>query len=266
MSLDHAGEAADRAVPTYNATGVTLGAHKFGEAARVATFFTRERGKVEATARGVGKPGSKLAAAVEPFTLSRLQFAEGRDLDKLTQAEVVEGFLALRDDMRRYAYAATLLELTDLTTEPRQPVPGLFEGLVAALQALAAGTDPEMVFWAFTLRLLETQGSAPVTECCVHCGGKVTAEVCHLPADGGFVCRECSPRSNGRVQVSGGAVGALRGLTALPFDRLERLSLDADVRREVGRVIRAHLSYHVTDELRSLKFLDKVTRSTPGAR
>lgn len=249
-------------MPTYNATGVALGAHKFGDAGRVVTFFTRERGKVEATARGIGKPGSKLAAAVEPFTLSRLRFVEGRDLDKLTQAEVLEAYLPLRNNMRRYAYAATLLELTALTTEPGQAVPDLFAALVAALAALSGAADPEVIFWAYTLRLLQAQGNAPEIECCVHCGGKMTAQVCHLPAEGGFVCRECSPQSNGRIQVSGAAVGALRGLVTLPFDRLDRLSLSEGVRREVGRIIRGHLSYHVTEELRSLKFLDKLTRPT----
>lgn len=249
-------------MPTYNATGITLGAHKYGDAARVVTFFTRERGKVEATARGIGKPGSKLAAAVEPFTLSRLQFAEGRNLDRLTQAEVVEGYVALRQDIRRYAYGAALLELTALTTEPGQAVPDLFEALVAALAALVGATDLELIFWAYTLRLLQTQGNAPETEHCVHCGGKIAGQVCHLPVEGGFVCRECSPQSDGRVEVSGAAVGALRGLTTLPFDRLDRLSLGHSARREVSRIIRAHLSCHVGGELRSLAFLDKVIRAT----
>ncbi|NPV46032.1 MAG: DNA repair protein RecO [Armatimonadetes bacterium] len=248
-------------MPTYNATGITLGAHKYGDAARVVTFFTRERGKVEATARGIGKPGSKLAAAVEPFTLSRLQFAEGRDLDRLTQAEVLQGYVPLRQDMRRYAYGAALLELTALTTEPGQAVPDLFEALVAALAALAGATDLELIFWAYTLRLLQTQGNAPEIEHCVHCGARITGQVWHLAVEGGFVCRDCSPQSNGRAQVSGAAVGALRGLVTLPFDRLDRLSLSQGVRREVGRVIRAHLSYHVSGELRSLAFLDKVSRA-----
>lgn len=248
-------------MPTYNATGICLGAHAFGDAARVVTFFTRERGKVEAVARGIGKPGSKLTAAVEPFALSRLQFAEGRDLDRLTQAEVLEGYLPLRQDMGRYAYGATLLELTALTTEPGQAVAELFEALLAALAALVAAADPELVFWAYTLRLLQTQGNAPETDCCVHCGGRITGPVYHIPAEGGFVCGECSPPNSGRVAVSGAAVGALRGLVTLPFARLDRLSLKAGVRREVGRVIRAHLSYHVSGELRSLAFLDQVTRA-----
>lgn len=252
-------------MPTYTVTGLALGAHKYGEAARVVTFLTRERGKVEATARGIGKPGSKLAAAVEPFTLAVLHLAEGKGLHRLSQAEVIEAFVSLRQDMRRYAYGATLLELTDLTCEPGEPLPGLFDDLVRGLQALVVETDPELVFWAFTLRLLGHLGSAPVLDACLECGGPLGAAVGHLPAEGGFVCRDCAPQAGGRLQVSGGALASLRALADWPWERLSRLGLSPDARREVNRVIRAHLAFHVTEELRSLKFLDQVTRHTPTA-
>lgn len=245
---------------TYTATGVALSVHKFGDTGRVVTFFTRERGKVEASARGIGKPGSKLAAAVEPFTVSRLQLLAGRDLDKLTQAEVVEAFLPLRSDLTRYAYGAALLELTDLTTEPGQAVPGLFEELVAGLAALVTGEEPERLFWAFALRLLGSEGSAPVTEGCVHCGGKLTSRVCYLPGEGGFACSECRPAGEGQLVVSGATVGALHALTRLPLERIERLVMTPEVRRDVNRIVRTHLAHHGAGELRSLKFLDKLNR------
>ncbi len=76
-------------MPTFKATGICLIVRKYRGTERIATFFTRERGKVEAVAKGVGKPGSSLAAVVEPLALSRLFFAEGRNLDRLTQAQVV---------------------------------------------------------------------------------------------------------------------------------------------------------------------------------
>ena len=91
---------------SYSATGVTLSVHKYKGTQRIAAFFTLERGKVEATVSGVGKPGSKLAPAVEPLTLSRLYFAEGRSLDRLTQCEVVDSFYDLRKELMRLAWAA----------------------------------------------------------------------------------------------------------------------------------------------------------------
>ena len=41
-------------MPTYTATGITLLARKFRGSQRVVTFFTREQGKVEAVAAGIG--------------------------------------------------------------------------------------------------------------------------------------------------------------------------------------------------------------------
>lgn len=245
---------------TYNATGIALAVHKYGDTGRVATFFTRERGKVEAAASGIGKPGSKLAAAVEPFTVSRLMFAEGRNMDRLSQAEVVEAFYALRQDLERLAYASYLLELIDLTTEPQEPLPQVFDDLLAALQAIAAGGDADLIALAFTLRLLAAQGTAPELQVCLECGQPLAGAVGYAPVQGGFVCQHCSPGSGGRMAVSGAALGALRGLLTLPLERLGRLVLKAEVRRELSQVVRAHTDYHVGEQMKSRKFLDKLRR------
>ncbi|MBU0606455.1 MAG: DNA repair protein RecO [Armatimonadetes bacterium] len=246
---------------TYNATGITLAVHKYGDTGRVATFLTGEWGKVEAVARGVGKTGSKLAAAVEPLTVSRLQFAQGRGLDRLAQAEVVEAYLPLRHDLQRLACGSLLLELTDLTTEPGEAVPGLLEDLTAALDAIVAGDDPELLTQAFTLRLFAKQGMAPELQECLSCGAALEGEGGYIPAQGGFVCRRCTPATQGRLTASGQALGALRTLLTMPLSHLRRLNLSPGVRREMSRVLQAHTDYHVGEQLKSRKFLDKLSRS-----
>lgn len=246
---------------SYGATGITLQARKYGDGGRVVCFYTAERGKVEAVARGIGKPGSKLAAACEPFTLSRLLLAEGRELHRLSQVEVVEAYLPLRADLIRYAYAAVLLELVQLTTEVGEPVAGLFADLQAGLAALAAGDDPEPVLWAFSLRLLSAHGTALEAACCVECGDKLGSQACYVPLQGGFICPHCSPQSAGRLQVGGACLAALSGLQQMPLDRLKRLRLEGATRREIGRVIRTHTQHYIGDRLRSLAFLDQMTRA-----
>jgi recombinational DNA repair protein (RecF pathway) len=41
-------------------------------------------------------------------------------------------------------------------------------------------------------------------------------------------------------------------------DRLSRLNLKPEVRRQVSQVVRAHVDYHVGETLKSRKFLDKL--------
>jgi len=245
---------------TYNATGIALAVHKYGDTGRVATFLTAECGKVEAVARGVGKPGSKLAAAVEPLTVSKLQFATGKGLERLAQAEVVEAFLPLRHDLQRLAHASYLLELSDLLIEPGEPVPGLLEDLIAALNAIVAGDDAELLAQAFTIRLFERLGMAPELRECLECGSPLEGEAGYIPAHGGFACRQCTPGTQGRLTVSGQALGALRTLLTMPLSHLKRLSLTPGVRREMARVIQAHTDYHGGEQMKSRKFLDKLGR------
>lgn len=248
-------------MPTYNVTGITLSVHKYGDTGRVASFFTRERGKVEAAASGVGKPGSKLAAAVEPLTVSRLMLAEGKTMDRLSQAEVIEAFYPLRHDLERLAYASYLLELTDLTTEVGEALPEVYDDLLACLHAIVGGGDADLVSLAFTLRLLQAHGSAPELQVCLECGAALAGETVYTPTQGGFVCRGCAPESGGRLRVGGATLGALRGLLTIPPDRLQRLALPPEVRRQLAQVIRTHTDYHVGEQLKSRKFLDKLRRA-----
>lgn len=246
---------------TCNVTAITLGARKYGDARRIITFFTRERGKMEATAQGIGKPGSKLAAAVEPFTVSRLMLAETRSLHRLSQAEVLEAFLPLRSDMTRYGYASHLLELVSVSTESGDPLPELFEDLREALRLLVAGTDEELLLWAFTLRLLHHHGSAFDPETCVECSGQLAGQCTYTPGTGGFLCCRCAPHPEGRMPLEPATVAAVRSLRSLPLDRVGRIALRPEQRREVARLVRVHTDHYIGGHLRTRVFLDQVTRS-----
>ena len=240
---------------TYTATGVTLLARKFRGSQRVVTFYTREQGKVEAVAAGIGKPGSSLTGAVEPFTLSRLFFASGRDLDHLTQAQVLEAFPQIAGEVRTFGYGAWLAELTARATESGQPCPPLFEALLESLRALAAGREPGLVAAAYALRLLEELGLAPVLEQCAACGGELPAGAWYNAAAGGLLCESCRGQSGEDAVVRGAVRGALGGLRRLPPERLGTLRVPPEELAEILRLLRAHLAFHLGFKLKSDGFL-----------
>ncbi len=244
---------------SYNAKGITLSAHKFGETGRVVHFFTAEYGKIEAIAQGIGKPGSKLAAAIEPLTISHLHLAKGRQLDRLTQAEVLESFLPLRQDLRRLAYASLLLEMTDLLTEVGAPVPGLFEELKAALEALTQGADVDLAVAAYALRLLRLQGIAPELYICAECGAALQGGALYAPAAGGFLCRQCSPETQGLLSVQETTLQVLRTLITIPWTDIFHLRMTSQAQREMRQIIHSHLRYQLGMPLKSLKFLAQIS-------
>ena len=97
----------------YREQGIVLRTYRLAEADRIVVFLTSGRGKVRAVAKGVRRTTSRFGARLEPTTHLSLQLYEGRDLHTVTQAEVVDGFHAVRGDLDRLGPATTLLEIAD---------------------------------------------------------------------------------------------------------------------------------------------------------
>src|SRR5919112_1559720 len=97
----------------YRTEAVVLRRTDYSEADRILTLYTPRFGKRRAIAKGVRKTTSRLAGHVELFTRVELLLAEGRNLDIVTQAEIVAPYRALREDLGRisYAYYDAVLDL-----------------------------------------------------------------------------------------------------------------------------------------------------------
>jgi DNA repair protein RecO (recombination protein O) len=175
-------------MPLYRDDAVVLRTHKLGEADRIVVLLTRGRGKVRAVAKGVRKTSSRFGARLEPPTHLALQLYEGRQLDTVTQAETIDHFRAIRDDLDRLTRAVALLEAADQLSLEGEANPALHRMLVGALRALAAGAGP-LVVPGFLLKALALEGFRPELDRCVECG--TTADLVALDvADGGTRCRE----------------------------------------------------------------------------
>ncbi|HEY9873712.1 MAG TPA: recombination protein O N-terminal domain-containing protein, partial [Candidatus Obscuribacterales bacterium] len=77
---------------TYKATGINLKSMPLGEADRLLTILTREFGLIRAVAPGARKHHSKLSGRSGLFVVNELLIAQGRSLDKITQAETKESY------------------------------------------------------------------------------------------------------------------------------------------------------------------------------
>jgi DNA repair protein RecO (recombination protein O) len=242
-------------VATYTANVITLRATRIRDTEAVCRFYSAERGKIEASARGIGRPGSKLTPATELFVLSRAMFAEGRNLDHLTQCEIQEAFYDLRAKVRRMGCAAFVVELIDKTTEPGDPNPTIFELLRSTLAALCQAENPHVVTWAFQAQYLALIGIAPEMHTCVSCGETDEARlVAFSPSLGGVLCRDCAAEDEHRA-ICAGTRQTYNALLRLGPEGVDRLRMEARVARELAWLIDEHRRFHVDAEIRSAKFL-----------
>jgi hypothetical protein len=101
---------------SYRVEAVVLRHSDWGEADRLLSLYTRERGKLRVVAKGARRIKSRKAGHLEPFTRVTLQLARGRDLPIVTQADTVDAYLPLRDALIKTGYAAYVAELLDRFT------------------------------------------------------------------------------------------------------------------------------------------------------
>ena len=247
---------------TYTATAITLTVHKYKGSERIATFYSRERGKIEAVAKGIGKPGSTLAPAVEMFAMSKLLLAEGRDLDRLSQCEVIDSLYELREDMTRFGYASYVAELVARTTEvgdsDEELSDAVFGALHETLEALRTAADPEVISWAFALRLLDMLGFAPALDACLNCGAEPGSRAGYSPKEGGIVCGKCRGTLEAGLDIGLATLATIRALQAFPAGQLSRIKANPQTSREVRRLLQMHIGYHLGLGLRSQSFLEKM--------
>ncbi|MGH9075777.1 MAG: DNA repair protein RecO, partial [Acidimicrobiales bacterium] len=153
----------------YRDQGVVLRTIRLGEADRIVTLATAGRGKVRAVVKGVRRTRSRWGARLEPLSHVSVLCWQGRELDIVTQAEVLDHFRATREDLDRLRRATSLLEAVDQVSQEGHADPRLYVMLVGALRALDARDSPLLVP-AFFWKLLALEGSAPLLDSCARCG------------------------------------------------------------------------------------------------
>jgi DNA repair protein RecO (recombination protein O) len=242
-------------VALYRDAGIVLRVHKLGEADRIITVLTRERGLVRAVAKGIRKTTSRFGGRLEPFMHVDLQLAEGRSLDIITQVETVNAFAKdLGSDYAAYTAGTAMLETAErLVQEDGEPAVPQFQLLVGALKALTEGRmTPSLILDSYQLRALSIAGYAPTFDSCARCGVDGPHRNFNA-ASGGMLCDDC--RVPGSAAPSPFTVTLLAGL--LSGDWTSVGTSDDRSRREASGVVSAYLSWHLERGLRSLSHVDR---------
>ena len=227
----------------YKEQGIVLRTTKLGEADRIVTIFTQGAGKVRAVAKGVRKTRSKFGARLDPFTHVDLLLYRGRELDIVTQADIITSFRELRADYGRFAAGEMVLEATDRVAQENERNTQLFMLTLSTLRRLAdAIEDPGYLADGFLLRLTSLAGFRPSLEACAECGNHDAHRF--SIQQGGMVCENC--RVGGTIRVS---EPTLPYLTGLLEDR--DAGVDVEARRQGSNLVRAYLEYHLDRPLRA---------------
>ena len=240
-------------MPLYKEQGIVLRSVKLGEADKIVSILTQGSGKVRAVAKGIRRTNSKFGARLEPLTHVSLLLYRGRNLDTVTQAEILSPFRAVRSEFGHITAAETMLEAVDKVAEEHERNLRLFLLLLSGLRALETGTlDSAAVAESFLLKLLSLSGFHPSLAACAVCG-RPGPHDWFASGLGGVVCAEDVANEAGRV--SWPAVAWLDSLARVELMGAGEMTPDSMVRREARAMLYGFTEYHLERRMRSFALL-----------
>ncbi|HEU5058140.1 MAG TPA: DNA repair protein RecO [Kofleriaceae bacterium] len=246
----------------------------YGEADVIATVLSREQGKLSALARSARRSQRRFGAALELFTVSRMELRRhrGSELWTLSSAETVESFADLAREVGALAHASYGTELARELSAPEQPEPELFDLLVELFRSLARRGARVDVLRAFELGLLDIVGLAPSFDACAGCGLRdafaLDRGAVLDAARGGAICSSCAAASRGAgvrplgagaravLTAAQRAARAPGGLAAVDLGGAGR----GDDAEEARDAMLALLTHHVGKSLKTVEFIGKLGR------
>lgn len=235
--------------------------HKdWGEADRLLTLYTREQGKVRALAKGARKVTSRKAGHLEPFTQVTLQLAKGRDLLIVTQAETVNAFLAIGEDLTKTGYASYVIELLDrFTYEEESGHPSLFKLLADTLDRLEKESDAWVAIRYYEMRLLDYTGFRPQLFECANCEREILPENQFFSfTAGGVICPRCGLGLPNLMKISVETLKYLRHFQRSSYGDASRAHPSLEVQKEAEVLMQNYFTYLLDRELNTPGFMKRV--------
>ena len=157
---------------------------------QVITFYTFEKGKVEALARGIKKITSKNSSYLSPVFLVEAEVVEGREFFQLTKVVPLVCYKNILEDLDKSVILQTAFSWLDTLTHLERDTK-IFLLVKKWIEFLNGDKNVNTALaYSFLANLLKCLGFSPELNQCTVCDKKNSLEGFY-PAGGGLVCHDC---------------------------------------------------------------------------
>lgn len=205
--------------------GIILKRRNLGEADRILTVFTLQKGKTSVLAKGVRRITSRRSGNVELLNRSLMYLHQAKTFLILTEATTLDTFSKIKSYLTLSTYAYHILELVDKLTAENQENRILYEHLVEVLKRLEKNPR-QILIRAFEAKILSNLG---------------------------FITFQHSDK-----QYDMRSYTLLMELESLPWNEIQKMKIDEKDALELESVLRYHIERVIEGQLKSRQFLKKL--------
>lgn len=236
--------------------GVVIRQTKYSESDKILTIFTKEKGKIQAIAKGSRKPRSHLMGSTEIFCYSEFLMYTGKNLYNINQGQTIDSFYSLREDIYKLSYATFILELIDASVLEEEPNERLFELLVKTLKILSDMDDNyRKLLFAFQIKYISFIGFKPQMNSCVNCGSDINKAIKFDIIEGGTVCEKCFANHD-QINISQDVINIMKKLMYSKLEEVNQIIISKKEEAKIEEVLFRYITSHIEKKyFKSLEFL-----------
>lgn len=238
----------------------------YKETDQILTLLTQGLGKLTASARGVRRRNSPLAAGCQLLCWSEVVLYEHRGRWTVKEAASERQFRGVREDLDKLALACYFSEVIELLAVEGMPSPELLSLTLNSLHALDALQKPlALVKAAFEWKAMCLAGYEPLLDGCVVCGAEQpNAPRFHL-REGVLHCAQCRGGVGDGISMpmNDQALAAARHITYGDPKRLFSFRAEGEGLRQLADLSEAYLHTQLERGFRTLDFYKQI-QAPPG--
>lgn len=241
-----------------NTDGLILKEQNIGEKDKLVTVLTRRNGLVRAFVRGAKSFKNRKNSSTGMFCYSKLSLYKNKDSYIIDEAEPIETFFGLREDLDKISLAQYFGELVISLVQEGEPAGEYLRLILNSLHFLAKGTMPVEQVKAITeLRFMCIAGFMPNLIACERCGEYETNTMYFDVEDGLLYCENCIS-STALLQLDIGLVRALRHIAFSDFEKIYSFKMQDYALADLSYITEKYLLSKLQRNFKTLEFYNSI--------
>jgi DNA repair protein RecO (recombination protein O) len=216
------------------------------EADRVFSVFTNDFGRLDVHAKAIRKTASKLRGGIDIFSLSEIEFIQGKNKKTLTDATTIKKFRNIPQDPRRFAAAHNIGKILDSFIRGQERDKEIFELLKDVFCKLddqkLKSEKCALTYYYFLWNALSSLGYRAEVQECITCREKVGQnDVYFSNKHGGILCKKCA--RDDAQKINADIVKVIRMIFKKEWQILSKLRMEMPSRKLFKEVSDNYYSY-----------------------
>ena len=219
------------------------------EAEKFFSLFSKEKGIIQAQAKGVKKPSSKLGGHLDLFYHVQLELYQRNSLPIITGVKILNSFSSFRGNMKSMIIASQLSEIVGKLLEKEHAVPRLFDELISFLLLLSKKNPPVLFTEFFSIKALTILGYMPPWKHCTSCQQPLSETSSFFSLENsGPLCKNCTTESTQKISFP--LIKSISFLQRTPIQDIPNISFSPEQQIECKNIIHQLLSPHLKTPLK----------------